>query len=68
MDHSNIKLTMDVYGEVAGKMTLSEEQAARLESMATATAATLVNTWSAGDSKTTQNTQNQPEGLKALSA
>jgi len=29
--HSNIKLTMDVYGRLAGEMAPAEEQAARLD-------------------------------------
>ncbi len=66
--HSNIKLTMDVYGKLAGKMALGEEQAARLDTMASETSLTLVSTWSAGDSKTAQNSQGQPERHKALSA
>ncbi len=68
MGHSNIKPTMDVDGKVAGKMAPSEERAARLDSMAMTTAATLVSTWSAGDSKTGQKNQNQPEDQNALSA
>lgn len=66
--HSDIKTTMNVYGALAGKMQLGEEQAARLDSMASETALTLVNTWSAGESKTGQNTAEQPEPRKALSA
>lgn len=65
--HSNLKLTMDVYGKLTGKMALGEEQAAWLDSMATATAETLVSTWWAGHSKRAQNTQDQPEGRKAIS-
>ncbi|HEV8661543.1 MAG TPA: tyrosine-type recombinase/integrase [Candidatus Methylomirabilis sp.] len=33
--HSSIKLTMDVYGKLAGKMALGAEQAARLDALAT---------------------------------
>jgi len=29
--HSNIKLTMDVYGKLAGEMALAEDQAAQLD-------------------------------------
>ncbi len=32
--HSDIKLTMDVYGRIAGKMTLAKEQEARLDALA----------------------------------
>jgi integrase len=32
--HSNIKLTMDVYGKLAGKMALGAEQGARFDAMA----------------------------------
>jgi integrase len=32
--HSDIKLTMDLYGRIAGKMTLAEEQEARLNALA----------------------------------
>jgi integrase len=66
--HSDIKTTMNLYGALAGKMALGEEQAARLDSMATATAETLVNTWSTGATKTPQNNQSQPEARKAISA
>ncbi len=31
--HSNIKLTMDVYGKLAGEMALAEDQAARLDAL-----------------------------------
>lgn len=31
--HSNIKLTMDVYGKLAGEMALADEQAARLDAL-----------------------------------
>lgn len=31
--HSNIKLTMDVYGKLAGDMALAEDQAARLNAL-----------------------------------
>lgn len=33
--HSNIKLTMDVYGKLAGKMALGAEQTTRLDALAT---------------------------------
>ncbi len=33
--HSNIKLTMDVYGKLAGEMALAEEQATRLDALTT---------------------------------
>jgi integrase len=66
--HSNIKLTMDVYGTLAGKMALAEEQTARLDSMASTASLTLVNTWSAGATKTSQNNQSQPEAREAISA
>lgn len=33
--HSNIKLTMDVYEELAGEMALAVEQATRLDALAT---------------------------------
>ncbi len=66
--HSNIKLTMDVCGKLAGKMALGEDQAARLDRMATATAGSLVSIWSAGDPKTGQNNVGQPEERKAISA
>jgi integrase len=42
--HSNIKVTRDVYGKLAGKMAFAEEQAARLDSMASDAALTLVDT------------------------
>ncbi len=32
--HSDIKLTMDVYGRIAGKMTLAKEQEARFNALA----------------------------------
>lgn len=32
---SNIKLTMDLYGKLAGEMALAEEQATRLDDLAT---------------------------------
>jgi hypothetical protein len=32
--HSDIKLTMDVYGRIAGKMTLAKEQETRFEALA----------------------------------
>lgn len=32
--HSDIKLTMDVYGKIAGRMTLAQEQEARFEALA----------------------------------
>ncbi len=32
--HSDIKLTMDTYGKIAGKMTLAEEQEARFDALA----------------------------------
>ncbi len=32
--HSNIKLTMDVYGKLAGEMALAEEQEDRLNDLA----------------------------------
>jgi integrase len=31
--HSNIKLTMDVYGKLAGEMALAEDQAARMDAL-----------------------------------
>ena len=31
--HSNIKLTMDVYGKLAGEMGLAEDQAERLDAL-----------------------------------
>jgi integrase len=58
--HSNIKLTMDVYGKLAGKMALGEEQAARLDSMAGVATLPLVSIWSAGDSKTAHTSPHQP--------
>jgi len=33
VSHSNIKLTMDVYGKLAGNMALAEDQAARLNAL-----------------------------------
>jgi hypothetical protein len=66
--HSKINLTMDVYGELAGKMALGDEQAARFDRMASETALTLVNTWSTGDSKTPQSIVGQPKERKAISA
>jgi integrase len=66
--HSNITTTMNVYGALAGKMQLNEEQTARLDNMATATAETLVNTWSTGPSATPHDTPRQPVTPKALSA
>ena len=35
MGHSNIKLTMDVYGKIAGRMTLAPDQEARFDALAT---------------------------------
>ncbi len=34
MGHSNIGLTMDVYGKITGRMALSPEQEARLDALA----------------------------------
>ena len=34
MGHSNIGLTMDLCGKVAGRMTLAQEQEARFEALA----------------------------------
>jgi hypothetical protein len=33
--HSDIKLTMDVYGKIAGKMTLAKEEETRFDALAT---------------------------------
>lgn len=66
--HSNIGLTMDVYGKLAGKMALGADQAARFDAMATDALPVLVNRWSTGDSKTARNGQVQPERRKAISA
>ncbi len=66
--HSDIKTTMNVYGALAGKLQLGEEQAACLDSMATATAETLVNPWSTCDPNTPQNIVEHPIERKALSA
>ncbi len=32
--HTDIKLTMDIYGKIAGQMALTEEQEARLDALA----------------------------------
>jgi len=49
--HSNIKLTMDVYGKLAGKMALGAEQAARFDAMATGAMPVLVNIRQQGSPK-----------------
>lgn len=66
--HSNIQMTIDVYGKLAGKMALGEGQAARFDHMASEASLTLVNTWSTGAPKTGRNNENQPETRTAISA
>ena len=66
--HSDIKLTMDVYGKLAGKMAL-QEQAARLDSMASDDVRSPWSTLGQQEqSKTGQNNENQPEARMAISA
>jgi hypothetical protein len=66
--YSNMHMTMDVDGKLPGKMALGEEQAVRLDTMASETSLTLVNTWSTGASKTGRNNENQPETRTAIGA
>jgi len=66
--HSNIKLTMDVYGKLAGKMALGAEQAARFDAMATDALPVLVNIRSTRHPETAHNSPCQPEKRKAISA
>jgi integrase len=68
LGHSNIKLTMDVYGKLAGKMTLGAEQTARLDAMTETAAPVLVNTRSTGHSKSAQKSLVQPERRIEVSA
>ena len=55
--HSNIKLTMDVYGTLAGKMALAEEQTARLDS-------SLHSVPDLGQHLVSRSTQNRPKQPK----
>ena len=59
--YSNIKLTMDVYGKLVGKMALGEEQAAPFDSMASETSLTLVNVSQQDTPKQAKTTKVSPK-------
>jgi integrase len=63
--HSNIKLTMDVYGKLAGKMALGAEQAARLDAMASVASLSLVN-WTLQNSPKHPGSARRTKGHKCL--
>ena len=59
--YSNIKLTMDVYGKLVGKMALGEEQTAPFDSMASETSLTLVNVGQQDTPKQAKTTKVSPK-------